>query len=52
METFAYCDLCKVMLCTRALNEHLEEKNHSKKVADREKSTMQQKPRVDLDKKS
>jgi hypothetical protein len=52
METFAYCDLCKVMLCTRELNEHLEEKNHSKKVADREKSTMQQKPRVDLNIKS
>ena len=52
METFAYCDLCQVMLLTRALDEHLDEKNHSKKVADREKSTMQQKPRVDLNKKS
>ena len=52
METFAYCDLCQVMLRTRALNEHLDEKNHSKKVADSEKSTMQQKPRVDLNKKS
>ena len=52
METFAYCDLCQVMLRTRALSEHLNEKNHSKKVTDHEKSTMQQKPRVDLNKKS
>lgn len=52
METFAYCDLCQVMLRTRALNEHLDEKNHNKKVGDRESSTMQQKPRVDLKEKS